>query len=63
MLFHTWTFLLFFLAAFGGYLLLRRTPFWTFWLLSASYVFYGWWNPYYLALIAFSTALDFLAVA
>ncbi|MBN2327195.1 MAG: MBOAT family protein [Candidatus Omnitrophica bacterium] len=32
------------------------------WLLIASYVFYGWWNPLYLGLIVYSTLLDYLAV-
>ncbi len=45
-----------------GFFLLRRTPFWIPWLLCASYVFYGWWNPYYLILIAYSTTLDYLLV-
>ncbi len=62
MLFHTWTFLIFFLVAFAGYFSLRRTPLWTPWLLLASYVFYGWWNPFYLILIVYSTALDFVVV-
>lgn len=29
-------------------------------LLVASYVFYGWWDPRFLTLIAFSTVLDFV---
>lgn len=29
------------------------------WLLLASYVFYGWWKPEFLIIIAFSTILDF----
>ena len=41
---------------------LRRTPFWIPWLLAASYFFYGWWNPYYLLLVIYSTALDYLLV-
>ena len=28
-------------------------------LLSASYVFYGWWNPAYLLLILLSTGIDY----
>jgi D-alanyl-lipoteichoic acid acyltransferase DltB (MBOAT superfamily) len=30
--------------------------------LTGSYFFYGWWNPYYLLLVAYSTGLDFLLV-
>ena len=62
MLFHTWTFVLFFLIVYPVYLLLRRTSFRTPWLLLASYVFYGWWNPLYLLLILWSTTVDYVAV-
>ena len=63
MLFHTWTFAVFFLVVMAGFLLLRKTRFWLHWLFLASYVFYGWWNPYYLLLILYSTALDYNVVA
>ena len=63
MLFHTWIFFLFMLVVVPGFLLLRKTRLWIPWLLLASYVFYGWWNPYYLILVAYSTALDFILVA
>ncbi len=62
MLFHTWPFLMFMLVVMPVFLALRRTSFWIHWLLLASYVFYGWWNPYYLILIVYSTALDFFIV-
>ena len=42
---------------------LRRTRLWIPWLLIASYTFYGWWNPYYLILVFYSTLLDFILVA
>ena len=42
---------------------LRRTRLWIPWLLAASYTFYGWWNPYYLILVFYSTLLDFILVA
>lgn len=62
MLFHTWTFALFFAFFYPVYLLFRsgrlRVP----WLLTASYVFYAWWNPTYLLLILYSTTVDYLAV-
>ncbi len=63
MLFHTWPFLLFMLVVLPGFYLLTRTRLWIVWLLLASYFFYGWWNPYYLLLVFYSTALDFLLVA
>jgi len=62
MLFHTWTFVLFFVVVYPVYLGLKHTRFKLPWLLLASYVFYGWWNPYYLILIAWSTTVDYLAV-
>ncbi len=62
MLFHTWHFLIFFLIVYLIYLPLRKTKFWLHWLLVASYFFYGWWNPLYLLLIVYSTALDYFVV-
>jgi alginate O-acetyltransferase complex protein AlgI len=62
MLFHTWPFLVFLLVVLPIYFALRKTSWWLPWLLLASYVFYGWWNPYYLILILYSTALDYFIV-
>ncbi len=62
MLFHTWPFLLFFVAFLALYLPLRATRLRVPILLVASYVFYGWWEPYYLALIVYSTLIDYFAV-
>ena len=31
-----------------------------YWLLAASYFFYGYWNPAFLLLLLFSTAVDYL---
>lgn len=62
MFFHTWTFLIFFVITFLGLMLLRKSRFWLHWLLAASYLFYGWWNPFFLLLIVYSTALDYFAV-
>ena len=62
MLFHSWIFLLFFLLFYPVFLLTRNTRFKDPWLLLSSYVFYGWWNPLYLALIAWSTTVDYLMV-
>lgn len=63
MQFQTWPFAVFFPIVYLVYLALRPTRFWTAWLLFASYFFYGWWNPLYLLLIAYSTALDYGCVA
>jgi len=61
-LFHTWIFVAFFAVAYTGHLVLRRTRWRNPWLLAASYVFYGWWNPLYLALIVRCTVMDYAAV-
>src|SRR6266487_622889 len=63
MLFHTWPFLLFLLLVLPGFFALRKTRLWLPWLTVASYFFYGWWNPYYLLLVVYSTVLDFCLVA
>src|SRR5690606_524665 len=44
------------------HLVLRHTRFQSHWLLAASYVFYGAWNPLYLLLIVYSTFLDYAVV-
>jgi len=63
MLFHTWTFLVFLLVVLPVFFALRKTSLWLPWLTVASYFFYGWWNPYYLFLVLYSTVLDFCLVA
>ena len=63
MLFHTWPFLIFLLVVLPVFFALRNTRLWIPWLLAASYFFYGWWNPYYLFLVLYSTTLDFFLVA
>ena len=63
MLFHTWPFLLFLLVVVPVFYALRHTRLWIPWLMAASYFFYGWWNPYYLALVFYSTTLDYFLVA
>jgi len=63
MLFHTWTFLIFMIVVLPVLFALGRTRLWIPWLLIASYTFYGWWNPYYLILVVYSTLLDFILVA
>jgi len=61
-LFHSWTFLIFFTVIYLVYLLLKGTRFRASWLLLASYVFYAWWNPLYPLLIAYATTVDYLLV-
>jgi len=63
MLFHTWPFLVFALIVFPVFFALRNTRLWIPWLGLASYFFYGWWNPYYLTLVFYSTILDYTLVA
>src|SRR5206468_7517911 len=44
MLFHTWVFFVFFLIVYPGYLLFRtNNRLMNWWLMLASYIFYGWW--------------------
>src|SRR5215469_1772228 len=62
MLFHTWPFLIFLLIVVPVFFALRNTRLWLPWLAVASYFFYGWWNPYYLFLVLYSTLLDFCLV-
>src|SRR5437773_8222225 len=63
MLFHTWPFLVFLLIVLPVFFALRKTRLWIPWLMVASYFFYGWWNPYYLLLVVYSTTLDYFLVA
>src|ERR1044071_3639343 len=63
MLFHTWPFAVFCLVVLPVFFVLRKTPLWIPWLGLASYFFYGWWNPYYLILVVYSTMLDYALVA
>lgn len=63
MLFHTWPFLVFALVVLPVFFALRKTSLWIPWLMIASYFFYGWWNPYYLILVVYSTMLDYALVA
>jgi len=62
MLFHTWIFLIFFVAFYAVYLLVKTTRFREPWLLISSYIFYAWWNPLYLLLIVWSTVIDYASV-
>jgi alginate O-acetyltransferase complex protein AlgI len=62
MYFHSWPFLIFLAVVLPVFFLLRKTRLWIAWLMAASYFFYGWWNPYYLFLVFYSTALDYFLV-
>jgi alginate O-acetyltransferase complex protein AlgI len=62
MLFHTWTFILFFALFYPLYRLLKNTRLEMGLLVAASYVFYGWWNPLYLVLIVYGTLADYFIV-
>jgi len=50
MLFHSFTFIIFFLILLAGLGLFRNNAR-IYYMLGASYLFYGWWNPYYLILL------------
>jgi D-alanyl-lipoteichoic acid acyltransferase DltB (MBOAT superfamily) len=62
MLFQSWTFLAFFLLAFAGHLVLRRTRLRIPWLLLASYAFYASWEPLWCVILAWVTLGTFAAV-
>jgi len=57
-LFNSLTFLVFFAAVFGLHALLRGWTARKRLLLVASYLFYAAWNPPYVAILAFSTTMD-----
>jgi alginate O-acetyltransferase complex protein AlgI len=62
MLFNSGVFALFMLAFAPLYLLARRhVAARNLLLIVASYVFYGWWDPRFLILVAISTSVDYLA--
>jgi D-alanyl-lipoteichoic acid acyltransferase DltB (MBOAT superfamily) len=62
MLFHTWTFALFFVILYPIYLTLRNTRLRLPLLLAASYFFYGCFNPLYPILILYSSLVDYAVV-
>jgi D-alanyl-lipoteichoic acid acyltransferase DltB (MBOAT superfamily) len=56
-------FLIFFAVVYPVYLAVRKhNGLMNLWLMIASYVFYGWWNPYYLALLFGTSAIDYAMV-
>lgn len=63
MLFNSFTFLFFLVMAFSGYWWLGKTRngrrAQNVFLLLASYIFYGWWDPRFLSLIVLSSAVDY----
>jgi len=61
-LFHTWIFILFFCIVYPVHLLTRRTRLEMPWLLLASYVFYGSWNPLFLPLLIYASIVDYFIV-
>jgi alginate O-acetyltransferase complex protein AlgI len=62
MLFNSGIFALFFAAFLPLYLLCRRhVAARNLFLILSSYVFYGWWDPRFLILVAVSTSVDYIA--
>lgn len=63
MLFHEPVFRVFFLIVFPVFLLVKHNNrLMNWWLMIASYVFYGWWNPSYLLLLFGTSAIDYMMV-
>ena len=58
----TWAFALFFIVAWAGYVAVKGTRLRLPWLVAVSYAFYACWNPWYLALLAYATAVDYCVV-
>jgi len=63
MLFHTWTFALFFIILYPTYLTIKNTKLRLPLLLAASYFFYGCFNPLYPVLILYSSLVDYAVVS
>lgn len=62
MLFNTFTFAVFFVLVYCIYWLYKdRYEIQNYILFTASYIFYGWWDPRFLILLILSTFLDFTA--
>jgi D-alanyl-lipoteichoic acid acyltransferase DltB (MBOAT superfamily) len=59
-IFHSLTFVAFFILTLGAYWLLPRRA-QNVWLLAASYVFYGWVHPWFVILMLASTTVDYWA--
>lgn len=62
MLFHTWTFLLFFTATYPLFRITKTIKGKRLFIMISSFIFYGWWNPLYLVLISWVICLDFTSV-
>ena len=60
MLFHSFGFFLFFCIVFAVFWTLRSHRARMGWLLAASCVFYGTWNPWLISLILFTAAVDYV---
>jgi len=62
MLFHSWSFILFFIVVYAAFSA-AKGPIWKRnIILAASFIFYGWWNPLYLLLISWVIAFDYTSV-
>ncbi len=61
MLFNSWLFVVFFIIVLAVSYTLRGANIRNFWLLAASYVFYGWLNPLYPGLLALATLVSYAA--
>jgi len=62
MLFHTWSFALFFLIVYPVYLAIKQTRLRLPYLLASSYFFYACFNPLYPVLIFYCTVVDYTVV-
>ncbi len=59
MLFQTWTFLIFFIFLYAMFRVVRGSTGREYLFLAASFLFYGWWNPFYPLLLLWIIAADY----
>ena len=61
MVFTSYVFVFYFLPLVlaGYYVLPPRSSWRNAWLLVTSYIFYGWWNPWFVVLMFFITAVNY----
>lgn len=62
MLFHSWSFILFFSAVYAVFSAVKDPSWKRNVILAASFIFYGWWNPLYLILISWVILFDYSSV-
>src|SRR5450756_1075396 len=60
MVFTTYIFIFYFLPLFLAVYFSLPRQWRNLWITAASYVFYGWWEPWFVCLMMFTTVMDFI---